>query len=78
MSVKSRPNPDNSIKECDLFTISCFEEEKAGLVVNSYIELDLKSNIKARKVVQRVCEEVAAYYDRLWLVAKEEVSQSLT
>ena len=39
-------------------------------MVNSYLEVDLKSNIRARKVVLRVCEELANYCDNLWSHAR--------
>lgn len=55
LSVKGRPISDTAIKECELFAVTCFNEVAHGLNVNSYIEVDLKSNIRARKVVQRVC-----------------------
>ena len=53
-SVKGRPESEANEKECELTSISCFEEHAEGLIANVYMEVDLKSNIKASKVVQRV------------------------
>jgi hypothetical protein len=39
--------------------------------VNTYLEVDVKSNIRAKKVVHRVCEEMANYIDKLWEYIKE-------
>lgn len=77
LSVKGRPNSDINLKECDLFTVTCLQETSGGLSVNSYVEVDLKSNIRARKVVQRVCEEVANYFDSLWRYASQHYSEDL-
>ena len=75
LSTKSKPNTNPSEKECEITSISCFEESKGHLAANVYLEIDLKSNIRARKVVHRVCEEVARYCDNLWSYARENYSE---
>lgn len=50
-SVRGRPEGEPNSKECELTSISCFEEKKSGLSVHTYLWVDAKSNIKARKVV---------------------------
>lgn len=65
-SIKGRPESEVTEKECELTSVSCFEERKEGLVVNSYLEVDLKSNLRASKVVLRVYQELASYLDTLY------------
>lgn len=52
-------------------SISCFEEHQQGLIANVYMQVDLKSNIKASKVVQRVYQEMGNYLDNLYEYARE-------
>ena len=56
ISTKSKHSSQVTEKECELSSICCLEECQEQLILNSYIEVDLKSNIRARKVVHRVCE----------------------
>lgn len=70
ISAKGRPSCEQNEKECELMVVSCFEEQKSRLTVNTYLEVDLKSNIRARKVVHRGCEEMASYFDKLWDYAR--------
>ena len=70
-SVRARPECEPSAKECELTTITCLEEQgSSGLGVHSYLWVDAKSNIKARKVVERVYQEVANYIDNLYDYAR--------